>query len=159
MRTSATGRCKPARGFTLIEILVALVILGVLASSVVLALPDPAIEERRSSLHAWQAQAEHAALRAAAEARPWAWEIGPHGARLLSRGADGWQPALPPVLLPLAPGLAVTRLEIDGQPRPLGSRIVFAGTPPLFAIHIAGPSEGWRLAGAANGLIALEPAR
>ncbi len=159
MPISATGRCKPARGFTLIELLVALVILGVLATSVVLVLPDPAVDARRSSLRAWQQQAETAALQASAEARPWAWEIGSLGARLLTRTTDGWRPATPPALLPLAPGLAVTALEIDGQPRPLGSRIVFAGPPPLFAIQIGGAQEAWQLAGQPSGLITLEPLR
>jgi prepilin-type N-terminal cleavage/methylation domain-containing protein len=158
MPISATGRCN-ARGFTLIELLVALVILGVLATSVVLVLPDPAIDARRASLHAWQQQAETAALQASAEARPWAWEIGSQGARLLTRTTDGWRPATPPVLLPLAPGLVVTTLEINGQPRPLGSRIVFAGPPPLFSIQIDGPENIWQLAGQPSGLITLEPLR
>lgn len=162
MRISATGRCRRRDGgFTLIELLVALAILGVLAGGVALALPDPADGERRATLRAWQAQAETAARRAAAEARPWAWETGPETARLLVDGGGRWRPA--PVdagpARPLPPGLRVAGLEIDGQPRPPGSRIVFGGVPPLFVLNLAGESGRWRIAGLPSGRVTLEEVR
>lgn len=138
-----------------------MVILGVLATGVVLVLPDPAIEQRKASLHAWVAQAESAALRSSAEARPWGWEIGQSGARLLVRQAEQWVPApdRDPVALPLAAGLVVEALEIEGQRHPIGSRIVFSGTPPLFVLQIAGKDARWTISGLPNGQIALEALR
>lgn len=162
MRTSATGRCeRRAGGFTLIELLVVLAILGVLAGGVALTLPDPADGERRAVLRAWQAQAETAALRAAAEARPWAWEAGPEAARLLVDGGGRWRPAPDRLGLPrpLPPGWRVAGLEIDGQPRPPGSRIVFGGVPPLFVLNLAGDDRRWRIAGLPSGRVTLEEVR
>lgn len=166
MPMSATGCCKRApllipsqriSGFTLIEILVALVIVGVLASSVVLTLPDTALAQRRASVHAWLAQAETAALRAEAQATPFAWQISERQAQLLVLEGDQWHAPAASIASPLAlaEGLAVDHLENDGQRLPLGSRILFAGSPPLFVVKISGHGRRWQLDGQPNGTITL----
>jgi general secretion pathway protein H len=58
MRTSATGRADAAGGFTLVELLIVLTIIGLMSAAVVIAMPDP-----RGSL---TAEAERFAARAKA---------------------------------------------------------------------------------------------
>ena len=144
-------------GFTLIEILVAMVIVGVLATSVVLTLPDSALSQRQASVRGWQALAESAALRAEAQAQPYAWEVSAGQARLWVLDGNQWRAPLLPAIhsVALADGLAVDQLESEGQRLPLGSRIVFAGTPPLFSVRISGHGRLWQLDGQPNGSITL----
>jgi general secretion pathway protein H len=144
-------------GFTLIEILVAMVIVGVLATSVVLTLPDSGLGQRQASVRAWQALAESAALRAEAQAQPYAWEVSEGQARLWVLEGNQWRAPLHPAIhsVALAEGLAVEQLESEGQRLPLGSRIVFAGTPPLFTVRISGHGRRWQLDGQPNGSIRL----
>ncbi len=164
MPMSATGRFKPfpflergVSGFTLIEILVAMLIVGILATSVVLTLPDTGLSQRRASVRGWKTMAETAALRAEARAQPYAWEISETQARLLILERNRWQvpEQAEASTLALAEGLAVDHLENDGQRLPLGSRIVFSGTPPLFVIRIGGHGRSWQLDGQPNGAIAM----
>lgn len=163
MPMSATGYSSPAlprhrnSGFTLIEILVAMVIVGVLATSVVLTLPDSGLSQRRASVRGWQALAETVALRAEAQAQPHAWEIGEREAKLWVLEREHWQAPLQSETNTaiLAEGLAVDYLESEGQRLPLGSRIVFAGTPPLFSVRISGQGRSWQLDGQPNGSITL----
>lgn len=163
MPMSATGYFSPAlprrrnAGFTLIEILVAMVIVGVLATSVVLTLPDSGLSQRRASVRGWQALAETLALRAEAQAQAYAWEISEREAKLWVLEGGQWQAPLPSEsnTAILAEGLAVDYLESEGQRLPLGSRIVFAGTPPLFSVRISGQGRSWLLDGQPNGNITL----
>ena len=163
MQMSATGCSNPAlparriSGFTLIEILVAMLIVGVLATSVVLTLPDNGLSQGRASVRGWQILAETAALRAEAQAQPHAWEITERQARLWVLEGNQWRAPLQSATntVALAEGLAVDQLESEGQPLPLGSRIVFAGTPPLFRVRISGQGRSWQLDGQPNGSISL----
>jgi general secretion pathway protein H len=108
MRTSATGTVE--RGFTLVELLVVLVILGLFSSVVVLALPDPegplAAEAERFAARARAAQ-ERAimdnrpvALRVDAEGYGFEWTVGGEWRKLSQRpfGDVAWKPGTSAVL-------------------------------------------------------------
>lgn len=144
-----------ARGFTLIEILVVLILLGILATSVVPALPDSRLGAQRNSARAWQEQAESAARQASREARDWAWQVDTGTARLLVEHAGTWRPAELPAAA-LAAGLALEGLEIDGRAQAPGSLIRFGATPPLFVVRLGDGARHWQIAGQPSGLISLE---
>jgi len=144
-----------ARGFTLIEILVVLILLGILATSVVPALPDSRLGAQRNSARAWQEQAESAARQASREARDWAWQVDAGTARLLVEHAGTWRPAELPAAA-LAAGLALEGLEIDGRAQAPGSLIRFGATPPLFVVRLGDGARHWQIAGQPSGLISLE---
>lgn len=154
-------------GFTLLEILVALCILGILATSVTLSLPDPVASAQREVLQTWQRQLAWTARQARAGGEVWAWELVDGKARILQRRDGHWQdvedsqPELPRPLSGSAK-LNLEQAEIDGLSSHRQLRIVFAGTPPIFRLQFAAPSEAgeqhWLLIGQANGMILLEPA-
>lgn len=140
------------RGFTLLETLVALVILALLGSSLALSLPDAGLAAERQALAAWERAGDETAQRANMEANPQAWELQPRLARSL-REQDGlWLPVGP--ALPLPEGLTLVQLSIEGQARPAGSRILFGEVPPVFTLVFQGRRQ-WLLQGEASGEIHL----
>lgn len=157
-----------AAGFTLIEILVVMVILGLLAVTVNLTLPDPTRQAGQEAVVAWRRQADLGARLAAARATPIAWEIRAGQARLLEQHGQLWLALAPGgddklgQNLPLPAGFAVKHLEIEGQAGDLaaGQRIVFLpGQAPLFRLALAGAGQRWRIEGLPNGRIELSEDR
>jgi len=145
---------RAQRAFTLIEVLVVLVILGILASAVVPNLPGWHTHGAADAAGAWQRQAELAARRALAEGRPWRWEVGPAQARLLVREQGRW--VVIGESLPLPTGVTLVELEIEGRRSEAGGLVEFGDIPPLFALRLRDDGESWRIVGQPSGYIMLE---
>lgn len=137
------------RGYTLIELLVALVIVSVLATSIALTLPDPQPARQAESVRAWQREAQTLATRAMADGRALAWEIGVREARVIDEATRA--------PLPLAAGLHVAALDIDGQQRALPTRLAFADVPDSFIVVIRTTDDerGWQIVGRPSGAVDL----
>lgn len=172
MRTSATGRIDQAgspahpksrrqRGFSLLELLVALCIVGILASGVSLALPDAQARAREESLLAWRAELVYAARQARrnGEAHAWAWENG--RTHILIKQDGIWEKTEPASLVPppRQHDLIFSGGSVDGQPIDTRVRIVFTQSPPIFHLRFSTSAHGetrqWLLIGQANGVIRL----
>jgi general secretion pathway protein H len=82
-------------GFTLVELMVVLAILGLISAAVVLAIPDPR-GSLRSEAERFAARARAASERAVMDARPVAIRITAAGYGFDRRERDGWQPIAQP---------------------------------------------------------------
>ena len=119
MRTSATGT---ADGFTLVELMVVLVIVGLTAAAVVLAIPDPGGGVRGEALRL-AARADAARERAMMDNRPMALVLREGGYSFELRTDGEWR-ALAERPFVAQDWSAGTRASIDGGE----SRIVFDST-------------------------------
>ena len=91
MNTILPRRGRGRMGFTLVEMMVTVAILGLAASAVVLAAPDPVprlpVEAERLAAHLVRAREESLLTN-----RPVAVDIGPAGYGFRVRAEDGWTP-------------------------------------------------------------------
>lgn len=169
MPISATGNKRPhgaEAGFTLLEILVALVIVGILAGAVVVTLPDETLAGQHRAVEQLAAQAAWAGLQARSSGRDHAWGIeagrgavwqqmpsseggwsGSGDWLLVSGGADA-RPSLPE-------GLSLQALEVEGMVMPASGRVVFSAQPTLFLMHLRGQGRQWLLEGEPSGLVSV----
>jgi general secretion pathway protein H len=94
MPTSAAGRASispRAQGFTLVELMVVLVIVGLMSAAVVLAIPDPR-GGLVSEAETFAARVRAAQERAIMDNRPVALRLGPAGYRFDKSVKGEWQP-------------------------------------------------------------------
>ena len=167
MPISATGSSGPhgaEAGFTLLEILVALVIVGILAGAVVVTLPDEGLAGQRRAVEQLAAQAAWAGLQARGSGRDHAWGIDAGQGKVWQAlpgaegsGVGGWLPvggtSQPPPSLPQ--DLSVQALEVEGMAMPVSGWVVFSAQPTLFVLHLRGAGRQWLLEGGVSGLVSV----
>jgi general secretion pathway protein H len=120
MRTSATGTGE--RGFTLVELLAVLAIVGLVSAAVVAAMPDPRGSLRGEAVR-FAARAEAARERAVMDNRPVALLVGQGGYAFAGRSGGAWRP-LEEKLFAEQSWSEGTRARIEGGEQ----RIVFDST-------------------------------
>lgn len=114
MRRDGLGDRRQA-GFTLVELMVVMVVIGLMSAAVVVALPDPhgSLRDDSSAFAARLAAARDLSI---IGGRDVAVRIDTAGYGFSARGADGWQPMTDKALTPRrwAPGVsAVAAIEGD----------------------------------------------
>ncbi|NML27541.1 prepilin-type N-terminal cleavage/methylation domain-containing protein [Zoogloea dura] len=150
----------PSRGFTLIEVMVVLVIMGLVATSLTLGLDSLRGRDVDQALRRLRLVMEATADRASVRGRPIALELLPDGYRFSALDADdNWRPLNdPPVFTEktLPTGLAWRGLRLDGQGQADSTRLQFGTQPPEYELRLATPSGEALLTGKANGEVVLQ---
>lgn len=148
MRTSATGtadgalvsRLSDERGFTLVELLIVLTIIGLMSAAVVLAMPDGR-GGLRAEVERFAARASAAQDRALIEARPVAVRLTTSGYHFEQREDGEWQP------LDREPFIKQQWLEgTQARMEAQGTRIVFDPTGVTEPAEFVVERQGQRLA-------------
>lgn len=133
-------RRRGETGFTLVELLVVVVLIGLAAGTVVLALPDARdrVDDEAESLAARLVAARDLAI---VSGRDTAVRIDGLGYRFEERGLDGWRPA---TARPLAPrewrGGIVVRPAIDGGAAAIRFDVTGMATPAVVTLQ-SGPAR------------------
>ncbi len=164
MPTSATGRSELRHrgcGFTLIEVLVVMAILGILSTFVMLSTaPDRRGEARN------EATRLGLVLEAALQQSQWggrtiAWSADAKGYRFWRADSERrWEPIAGDELFRprlLAEGMSVSAIEIEGQALPPGALLIFPpANAPLFRIVLNAPQGTLVLRSSPSGKVDLQ---
>ena len=149
------------RGFTLIEMLVVIAILGILSTFVAL---STAPDSRRGA--AVEAERLGLLLEAASQEAQWggraiAWSADAKGYRFLQAESERrWEPITGDELYRprmLAEGMGVAGIEVEGQTLPPGALLIFSPAhSPLFRITLNAPQGALVLRSLPNGKVDLQ---
>jgi general secretion pathway protein H len=153
-----------AQGFTLIEVMLVLVIVGIMAGSISLGLDSLRGRDEARAAERLRRVLEATAQRAMTRGQSLAVELLADGYRFRQLGADGnWQRLDdPPVFAErvLPAGFAWGELQRDGQGRPAaGQQLVFGQRPPEYALALLTPQGSLRYTGRLSGDVVLTKAR
>lgn len=158
------SRVRPHRGFTLIELMVVLVIMGVVATGISLSVNSLHSRDEARALERLRRVLEATAQRAMTRGQPLAVDLLADGYRFSTLDTDGHWRALsdPPVFVEriLPAGLRWSRLERLGQATNVanaaGQRLVFGSRPPEYALLLDTPQGAARYRGRICGEVTLE---
>jgi general secretion pathway protein H len=132
MSSTEPVRAAAARGFTLVEILVVVVIIALLVSVVAVRLAPDARQNLRAEAARLAALLAHAHDEAIATGMPLAWQGADSGYRFVRRAPDRtWQPLARDAAFrtrELAPGVSVTAIETAARADGPAPAIVLAPT-------------------------------
>lgn len=139
---------RAAAGFTLIELMVVMVLIGVLVSMVHISLGDNNSRNARQEADVLLGLIHGLREKAVLEGQEYGLRLEPGAYQLMRFEGEQWQAVEPRVSLPV--GLVLT-LTLDGQDQPLTSGSV---TPQLlwlssdentaFELHLDSPPQRWR---------------
>ena len=150
---------RRSAGFTLIEVMVVLVIMGVMATGITLGIDSLRGRDADQALRRLRLVLEASADRASVRGRPIAIELLPDGYRFAALDADdNWRPLIdPPVFTDrtLPPGLAWAGLRLEGQPDSASRRLQFGTQAPEYELRVTTPGGNARFTGKANGEVIL----
>lgn len=162
MPTLAAGNNRPhcrARGqsgFTLLEILVALIIIGILATTVTLAMPDTAQSQQRETVRQLADQLSRANLDAEAHGLAWHWVLTENGSHLTPPphlGRIG--PAATATAIAWPNGMRFHSLDFEGQSLAPNTPLRLGYPPAIFTLTLNGNGRQWRIDGEPSGQVRL----
>lgn len=164
-RAAAVAR-PHGRGFTLIEVLVVLVIVGILSTAVVLSVEYTSDRSAQTEARRLALLLEAAMLEAHSGGRQLGWSSDGEGYAFWERsrgaGRSAWQPLRHDARFGarrLPEGVRLSGAEVDGTPlRQQEMLILRPVDPPLFRLRVSGHDDAFQLRGLPTGRVEVGPA-
>ena len=157
MRTSATGiEARPrAAGFTLIEVLLVVAIVGIILAVAVVNLVPSGAQQARRDASALALAIEHSRDAAWFGGLPTAISVADGQVRKWRLAGTEWQAAA--FEQKIEGDLAIVAMHVDGQPLGPGERMVFMpdGLGSTFRVAIDARGHPWAIEGDASGAVSL----
>ena len=154
---------KRARGFTLIEVMVVLVIVGLVATGIGVSLAALEGREAARAVERLRLVLEATAERAAVRGQPIAVDFLADGYRFSAFDTDGnWRALVDPPLFAervLPADVRRRQLRIEGRDASDAPRLVFASAAPEFELVLDTPDGPVWLVGRATGAVDRRPER